>query len=114
VNDQLSLPYSGRSDATQERSRAAAERAAVHVTRRQREVLKYLAARGDAGATDNGLIAYVVGTLGGSANGPRARRIELLRGGLIERRFRTRNSSSSRGRRRTGGRWRWPMWTAGW
>jgi hypothetical protein len=83
VSDQLSLPYSGRSNATRERSRAAAERAAPALGRRQRETLGWIAAQGENGATDNEYIS-VLAAMNRNTNGVRARRGELWKRGLVE------------------------------
>ena len=80
---QLSLPYSGRSNSTRERSRAAAERAAPRLNRRQRESLGWIAAQGENGATDNEYIA-VLTAMRRNTNGVRARRGELWKRGLVE------------------------------
>lgn len=57
---------------------AAAELITPHVGRLQAVVLEYIRTSGPC--TDNEIIAGV----GGNPNGPRARRIELTRKGLIE------------------------------
>jgi hypothetical protein len=67
---------------TQENSRKAAERIAPTKPTRQQEVYDFIASRGVRGATDNEIIAEMV-SRGISANGPRARRGELLDAGLI-------------------------------
>lgn len=81
--DQPTLPFSGITNATAERSRRAGEQFAPHLGKRQREVLELFAAAGDRGLTDNGLIGLITAR-GGSPNGPRARRIELFRAGFLE------------------------------
>jgi hypothetical protein len=80
---QPTLPFSGRSNATRERSRRAAEGVAPKLAPRRLEVLEWFAFRGEEGGTDNQLIAAIA-SRGGSPNGPRARRIELVRDGLLE------------------------------
>lgn len=64
-------------------SRAAAEAIRPKLSARRAEVLALIGGTGSEGYTDNQIIARVAAR-GGSPNGPRARRIELFRGGLIE------------------------------
>jgi hypothetical protein len=72
-----STPYQAHSP----NSKAAAERVSPTLGRRQAEVLEYIAAHPE-GVTDNAIIGAMVAR-GYSANGPRARRVELTRRGLI-------------------------------
>jgi hypothetical protein len=80
---QLTLPYSGRSNATRERSRKAAEKAQRNRARRERQVMAYLASCGDEGATDNELIDALRARCKMSVNTPRARRRNLTVEGVI-------------------------------
>lgn len=88
----MSAPFQPHSDT----SRAAAESVEPRLNKQQRELLERM--RTEAmGFTDDELFVYaVIGVLRISPNGVRARRIELVRKGLVYDSGRTRLTRSGR------------------
>ena len=84
-----SLPYQPHSDT----SRAAAKKARQIAPKARRVALWLIEQAGEDGMTDNELIAAMV-ERGYQANGPRARRIELVRADLVADSDRRRNGST--------------------
>jgi hypothetical protein len=77
---QPTLPFSGRSNSTRERSRRAAEKVAHRATGRRLQVLSRIVSQGAGGATDNEVIRHFILDLGvppsAASNGVRNRRGE--------------------------------------
>lgn len=81
---QPTLPFTGRTRATREKSRRAAENAAPKAPTTKAHVYAWFEARGDRGGTDNELIRAMGILHGMKPNTPRARRRDLTKENRLE------------------------------